>query len=102
VRLKVVVMSMPYDPQALRAIEAIGTIQRQLGEAVQRLTQAAAKAGALAEQTDWRTDAAVRFRTSADAWRHDVAGLVGVVEGARDEVSRARQRLEVLTWSPAG
>jgi hypothetical protein len=95
-------MSMPYDPQSLRTIEALGTIHRQLGDALQRLTRAAARAGALAEQTDWRTDAAMRFHASAEAWRHDVAGLIGLVEGARDEVSRARLRLEALAWSPAG
>jgi hypothetical protein len=94
-------MSMPHDPQSLRTIEVLGTIDRQLGDAVQRLTQAAARAGVLAEQTDWRTDAAMRFHASADAWRHEVAALTGLVDAARDEVSRARQSLEVLAWSPA-
>ena len=43
----------------------------------------------LAEQTDWRTDAATRFHASADAWRHDVAGLAAYVEGAATRSSRA-------------
>jgi uncharacterized protein YukE len=95
-------MAMPFDPDALRIIEAADTIQRQLSDAAQRLRHASARANGLADQTDWRTDAATRFHASADSWRHDVAALAHLVEGAGDEVSRARLRVESLAWIPAG
>lgn len=95
-------MAMPFDPDVVHTIEAVDVIQRQLSEAVERLRHASARANGLADQTDWRTDAATRFHASADAWRHDVAGLASLVEGAGEEVSRARLRVESLAWSPAG
>ena len=45
--------------------------------------------------------AATRFHAGADSWGHDVAGLAGFVEDARNEVSAARVRIELRVWSPA-
>lgn len=94
-------MSMAYDTETLHAIGALGEIQRQLGDALQAILEAAARANGLADQTDWRADAASRFRAASDAWCGDVAGLADHVEAAREEVSRASARLELLASSPA-
>jgi uncharacterized protein YukE len=95
-------MSIPADPDALRTSDALSTIQRQLSEAISRLTDASARAARVADQTDWRTDAATRFHASADDWRRDVAALPDVVESAREEVARARTRFEALAWGFGG
>ena len=91
-------MSMPLDPDAPHKIEVLSTIERQLREAIARLSDASARAARLADQTDWRTDAATRFHVSADAWRHEVVGLSAHVEGANEEVARERAHLEALAW----
>jgi hypothetical protein len=91
-------MSMPLDPDAPRKIEVLSTIERQLREVIARLSDVSERAVRLADQTDWRTDAATRFHASADAWRHDVAGLSAHVEGANEDVARERSRVEALTW----
>ena len=91
-------MSMPLDPDAPRKIEVLSTIERQLREAVVRLTDVSARSARLAGQTDWRTDAATRFHVSVDAWRHEVAGLSAYVEGANGDVARERARIEALAW----
>jgi hypothetical protein len=94
-------MSMPLDPDAPRKIEALSTIERQLREAIARLSDVSARAARLADQTDWRTDAATRFHASADAWWHAVAGLSAHVEGASGDIARERARIEALTWGSA-
>lgn len=95
-------MSIPCDPDALRTLETLASVQRQLGEALARLTDASARSAGVADQTAWRTDAATLFHAAADAWRRDVAALSGTVETARDDVERVRARLEMLTWRLAG
>jgi len=95
-------MSIPLDPDALRTSEALGVIQRQLSDAISRLADVAARAARVADQTDWRTDAATRFHASAEDWRRDAAALPDVVDGARDEVARARVRTEALAWGFGG
>jgi ubiquinone biosynthesis protein UbiJ len=95
-------MAIPGDPDAARALEALASLQRQLGEAVSRLEAAAARAIGLAEQTDWRTDAATLFHESAEAFRREVATLASDVEGARDDLGRIRARLEAQAWGWAG
>lgn len=95
-------MSIPADPDALRTSEALGVIQRQLSDAISRLADVSARAVRVADQTDWRTDAATRFHASAADWRRDVAALPDVVDGARTEVSRARLRIETLAWGFGG
>ena len=91
-------MSIPLDPDAPHKIEVLSTIERQLREAIVRLSDASARAARLADQTDWRTDAATRFHASADAWRQEVAGLSAHVEGANEDVARERSRVEALAW----
>ena len=90
------------DPDALQTIEVLSVIEQQLSRAIEQLANVTAQAGVLARRTDWRTDAATRFHAGADSWRHDVAGLAGFVEDARNEVSAARARIELRVWSPAG
>ena len=91
-------MSMPLDPDAPRKIAVLSTIERQLREAIVRLSEVSARAVRLADQTDWRTDAATRFHVSADAWRQEVAGLSAHVDGAYEGVARERARIEALAW----
>ena len=91
-------MSMPLDPDAPRKIEVLSTIERQLREAIVRLSDVSARSVRLADQTDWRTDAATRFHVSADAWRHEVARLSAHVQGANEDVARERARIEALAW----
>jgi uncharacterized protein YukE len=95
-------MSIPCDPDALRTLEALASIQRQLGDALTRLADASSRAAGVADQTAWQTDAATLFHSAADAWRRDVVALPGAVEAARDDVGRVRTRLEALTWRVAG
>jgi uncharacterized protein YukE len=95
-------MSIPADPDALRTSEALGVIQRQLSDAISRLADVSARAARVADQTDWRTDAATRFHASAEEWHHDVAALPDVVDSARTEVSRARLRIETVPWGFGG
>jgi len=91
-------MSIPLDPDAPRKIEVLSMIERQLREAIVRLSDVSARAVRLADQTDWRTDAATRFHASAEAWRHEVGGLPARVEGANEDVARERARIEALAW----
>ena len=91
-------MSIPADPDALRTSEALGVIQRQLTDAISRLSDVAARAVRVADQTDWQTDAATRFHASAEDWRREVASLPDDLDSARTEVSRARLRVETLAW----
>ena len=91
-------MSMPSDPAAVRSLEQIASVHRQLGDAVARLADAAARAVRVADETDWRTDAATLFHTEAEAWRRDVAALSGAVDDARDDVGRLRARIEAHAW----
>lgn len=87
-------MSIPGDPDTARALEILASIQRQLADAGGRLSDAAARAGGLAEQTDWRTDAATLFHASAHALRREVVSLAGEVDDAREHIARVRSRLE--------
>ena len=95
-------MSMPSDPAAVRSLEQIASVHRQLGDAVARLADAAARAVRVAGETDWRTDAATLFHSEADAWRSDVAALSGAVDDARDDVGRLRSRIEAHAWGYGG
>lgn len=79
-------------------LDVLGAVQRQLSDAVERLRDASARSAVLAEGTNWRTEAATAFHTTADAWRLDVARLAGIVEDARGEVGTVRVRLEVRVW----
>ena len=81
---------------ALADVEALATltsIQWQLDDAVDRIAAASGRSVRLAEQTDWRTDAATAFGTGADRWRRDVAALSADVRLARDDVERACRRI---------
>ncbi len=89
------------DPSALQTIAVLSVIEQQLNGAIEQLGNVCAHAAGLARRTDWRTDAATRFHAGADSWGHDVAGLAGFVEDARNEVSAARVRIELRVWSPA-
>ena len=77
----------------VEALDTLASIQRQLDDAVDRIADAAGRSVRLAEQTDWRTDAATAFRTGADRWRRDVATLSTLVQLARDDVERACRRI---------
>ena len=87
-------MSIPGDPDTMRTLEVLTSIQRQLGDALSRLSDAAVRAGGLAAQTDWRTDAALLFHAKAQALRRDLVTLGGDVEGARDHLRRVQGGLE--------
>ena len=91
-------MPIAPDPIATRALEVIDSVQRQLGDAVGRLTDVSARAVGVANETDWRTDAATAFHSDADTWRRDVSTLSGAVDDARGEVGRLRSRIEEHIW----
>lgn len=91
-------MSMPPDPAALRTLETIESVQRQLRDAATRLADVSARALRVAAETDWRTDAATLFHTDAERWRQQVGALSDGVEDARDDVGRLRARVEAHAW----
>ena len=95
-------MSIPCDPDALRTLETLASIQRQLTDALTRLADASVRSAGVAGQTAWRTDAATLFHAAADEWRRDVAALSGAVAAARADVGRVITRIEALTWRAAG
>lgn len=90
------------DPAAAQTLETLRSVHAQLNDAVARLDDASRTSRLLAEQTNWRTDAATLFHTNADAWRRDVARLSGAVESARDDVGRVRARVESHLWGYGG
>jgi len=94
----VVGMSIPCGPDAAHTLEILGAVQRQLRDAESRLSDVAARAVALSEQTHWRTDAATRFHANADAWRSDVASLADKVAGASEHLGRDCARVEAQVW----
>lgn len=91
-------MPLPRDPDAARTLDTLAAVQRQLGDAVARLETASVRAGGLARETTWRTDAATRFHENADAWRRELATLCGAVDSANDEVGMLRARIEAYAW----
>ena len=91
-------MPLASDPAATRTLEVIATVQRQLGDAVARLAEVSARARRVADETEWKTDAATLFHTDAEAWRQEVATLSDSVDDARDQVGRLRARIEEHVW----
>jgi hypothetical protein len=91
-------MSIPCGPDPAHTLETLGAVQRQLAEAVSRLTDAARRAAGVADQTRWRTDAATVFHATAESWRHDVASLADSVESAREHVGRECARVQGQPW----
>ncbi|HEX7222667.1 MAG TPA: hypothetical protein VF231_05420 [Candidatus Limnocylindrales bacterium] len=91
-------MSLPCGPDAAQTLEILAAVQRQLAVAVTRLTDVAARAVSVADQTDWRTDAAAVFHANAEAWRRDVANLASDVAGARAHVAQDCARIEGRFW----
>jgi len=91
-------MSIPCGPDAAHTLETLVAVQRQLGDAQNRLLDVAARAVGVSEQTHWRTDAATLFQAHADAWRRDVAALVDEVAGAREHLARYCARAEAQVW----
>jgi uncharacterized membrane protein len=102
VHAKVDGMATLFDPAAAQALETLRSVHTRLNDAVTRLDEASRTSRVLADQTNWRTDAATLFHTNADAWRGDVARLSGAVESARDDVARVRARVESHLWGYAG
>lgn len=91
-------MSLPCGPDAAQTLEILLSVQRQLADAVCRLTEVSARAVGVVAGTDWRTDAATLFRANAEAWRSDVAELADVVVGAADGLGRDCARVEAQAW----
>lgn len=87
-------MSTPGDPDTVRSLEILESTQRQLGDALTRLADAAARAGGLAAQTDWRTDAALLFHAKSQALRRELVTLGGDIDDARDHLRRVQAGLE--------
>lgn len=86
-------MMIPSASASRDFLATLTSIQWQLDDAAERIATAAGRSVRLAEQTDWRTDAATVFRTGADRWRRDVATLSTAVQLARDDVERACRRI---------
>jgi hypothetical protein len=84
------------------SLDMLEAAQRRLSDAVTRLKDATGRSRHLADQTDWRTDAATMFHFTADALRRDVARLSERVESVRDEVRSTRARVEADMWRPGG
>jgi len=95
-------MSTLTDLATAQTLEALGSAERRLSEAVTRLKDVTGRSRHLAAQTDWRTDAATIFHATADAWRRDVARLSEHVESVRDDVRTMRARIDAHTWSCGG
>jgi hypothetical protein len=91
-------MTQVIDPMSLQTLEALAVAERRLAEAAERLATTAPRAVQLAADTDWRTDAAVRFHASAEAWRADVGRLATLTESVRADVRRLGERLGLLAW----
>ena len=91
-------MSLPCGPDAAQTLEILAFVQRQLADAVGRLTEVAARAVGVAAGTDWRTDAAALFHANADAWRRDVAELADEVAGAAEHLGRDCARVDAQAW----
>jgi hypothetical protein len=93
-------MSIPCGPDPAHTLETLAAVQRQLDDAENRLSDVAARAVGVSEQTHWRTDAAVLFHAIAEAWRLDVASLAGEVSRAREHLGRdcARAEAQVRWW----
>ena len=87
-------MSIPGDPDTVRSLEILASIQRQLGDAESLLSDAAVRAGGLAAQTDWRTDAALVFHAKAQELRRDLVTLGGDIGDARDHLRRVQGGLD--------
>ena len=90
-------MSTPSDPTT-ETLDVLALVRRHLDESIGRLLEVSARSAGLAEQTDWRTDAATAFHTTAETWRRDVAALVPIVEDAREDLDLARARMEAHAW----
>lgn len=91
-------MSIPCGPDPEHTLETLGAVQRQLAEAVSRLTDAAMRAAGVADQTRWRTDAATVFHATAESWRRDVAALADTVDDAREQVGSDCARALGQAW----
>jgi hypothetical protein len=91
-------MSIPGGPDAAHTLEILAAVQGQLRDAESRLSDVAARAVGVSEQTHWRTDAATRFHANADTWRSDVASLADEVAGAREHLARDCARAEAQVW----
>jgi hypothetical protein len=86
------------DPMVLQTLEALATAERRLAEAAERLVTAAPRAVRLADDTDWRTDAAVRFHAAAEVWQADVRRLASLTEAARADLRALGDRIGLLAW----
>ena len=91
-------MAMMSDPRGAETLEALATVERQLTDAAGRLDDLSARSAAVADRTNWRTDAATMFHETAEAWRAEVAALSGFVGRARDDLGRVRARMEAHVW----
>ncbi|MET0672772.1 MAG: hypothetical protein ABWY37_04705 [Microbacterium pygmaeum] len=91
-------MTAPADPLLLQALETLLLAERQLGDAADRLSAAAPTAVRLADDTDWSTQAAVRFHTAAETWQADMSTLAALAAAAREDVRRLSERMQLLAW----
>ena len=85
-------MAPPFSPAFDSAAQQLADIARELGELIDRITDAAARARGLADAVDWQAKAARAFHERATGWAGDVSGLGCLAETARYEVVRAQDR----------